>query len=279
MQKSSAWPAERVNEMKIAVAGKGGVGKTFISGTLARLLARDGYNVLAVDADPNINTASSLGIPSEIAETIIPLSENETLIKEKTGVTPGKSYSKVFRLTPKVSDIVEKFGVVGPDGVQLLIMGTVNDGGAGCMCPSNALLRVLVQHLLIQRKDVLVMDMVAGLEHLGRGTARRMDTMLAVIEPRMKSVETVKRVLKLAKEIEVQEVLAVGNKVRYERERPFIEEKRRELGVEVAAYIPYDEEVVEADMLGIAPIDHDDSSPAVNALYQLKEGLKKRYDF
>ena len=265
--------------MKIAVAGKGGVGKTFISGTLARLLARDGYNVLAVDADPNINTASSLGIPSEIAESIIPLSENEALIEEKTGVTPGKSYSKVFRLTPKVSDIVEKFGVVGPDGVQLLIMGTVNDGGAGCMCPSNALLRVLVQHLLIQRKDVLVMDMVAGLEHLGRGTARRMDTMLAVIEPRMKSVETVKRVLKLAREIEVQEVLAVGNKVRSERERLFIEEKMRELGVEIAAYIPYDEEVVEADMLGIAPIDHDDSSPALTALNHLKEALKTRYNF
>jgi CO dehydrogenase maturation factor len=147
------------------------------------------------------------------------------------------------------------------------------------MCPSNALLRILVQHLLIQRKDVLIMDMVAGLEHLGRGTARRMDTMLAVIEPRMKSVDTVKRVLKLAKEIEVQEVLAVGNKIRSERERLFIEEKMRELGVEVVAYIPYDEEVVEADMLGIAPIDHDDGSPAVKALYKLKESLKRRYNF
>jgi CO dehydrogenase maturation factor len=265
--------------VKIAVAGKGGVGKTFISGTIARLLAQDGYNVLAVDADPNINTASSLGIPSEVAEKIVPLSDNEELIREKTGVAPGKSYGQIFRLTPTVSDIVDKFGVVGPDGVQLLVMGTVKDGGSGCMCPSNALLRVLVQHLLIQREDILVMDMVAGLEHLGRGTARRMDTMLVVVEPRMKSVETVKRVLKLAKEIEVQEVLAVGNKVRSERERLFIEEKMRELGVEVAAYIPYDEQVVEADMLGIAPIDHDDSSPAVIALHKLKEILKKRYNF
>ncbi len=169
--------------MKIAVAGKGGVGKTFISGTLARLLAQDGYNVLAVDADPNINTASSLGIPPDIAEKIVPLSDNDELIQEKTGVTPGKSYGQMFRLTPTVSDIVEKFGVIGPDGVQLLVMGTISDGGSGCMCPSNALLRVLVQHILIQRKDVLVMDMVAGLEHLGRGTARRMDVMLVVVEP------------------------------------------------------------------------------------------------
>jgi len=265
--------------MKIAVAGKGGVGKTFIAGTLARLLAREGYNVLAVDADPNINTASALGIPLEVAEKIVPLSENEELIKEKTGVAPGKSYGQMFRLTPSVSDIVDKYGVVGPDGVQLLIMGTVKGGGAGCMCPSNALLRVLVQHLLIQRKDVLVMDMVAGLEHLGRGTARRMDTMLVVVEPRMKSIDTVKRTLKLADEIEVREVLAVGNKIRSEREKTFIDEKMRELGVQVAAYIPYDEAVAEADMMGVAPIDDDPESEAIDALSGLRDFLKTRYAF
>ena len=265
--------------MKIAVAGKGGVGKTFIAGTLARLLAREGYNVLAVDADPNINTASAIGIPLEVAEKIVPLSENEELIKEKTGVAPGKSYGQMFRLTPSVSDIVDKYGVVGPDGVQLLIMGTVKGGGTGCMCPSNALLRVLVQHLLIQRKDVLVMDMVAGLEHLGRGTARRMDTMLVVVEPRMKSIDTVKRTLKLADEIEVREVLAVGNKIRSEREKTFIDEKMQELGVQVAAYIPYDESVAEADMMGVAPIDDDPESEAIDALSGLRDFLKTRYAF
>ena len=265
--------------MKIAVAGKGGVGKTFLSGTLARLLARDGYNVLAVDADPNINTASSLGIPSDVAEKIVPLSDNDELIREKTGVAPGKSYGQMFRLTPTVSDIVDKFGVVGPDGVQLLVMGTVKDGGSGCMCPSNALLRVLVQHLLIQREDILVMDMVAGLEHLGRGTARRMDTMLVVVEPRMKSVDTVKRILKLAEDIEVREVLAVGNKIDSEREKRFVEEKMGELGVPIAAYIPRDEAVSEADMLGEAPIDHNPNSAAIIALVELKNYLKQRYEF
>ena len=265
--------------MKIAVAGKGGVGKTFISGTLARLLARDGYNVLAVDADPNINTASSLGIPSDVAEKIVPLSDNEELIREKTGVAPGKSYGQMFRLTPTVSDIVDKFGVVGPDGVQLLVMGTVKDGGSGCMCPSNALLRVLVQHLLIQREDILVMDMVAGLEHLGRGTARRMDAMLVVVEPRMKSVDTIKRILKLAEDIEVREVLAVGNKIGSEREKRFVEEKMAELGVPIAAYIPRDEAVAEADMLGEAPIDHNPNSAAIMALVELKNYLKQRYEF
>lgn len=265
--------------MKIAVAGKGGVGKTFISGTLARLLARDEYKVLVVDADPNINTASSIGIPAEVARKIIPLSENEALIQEKTGVTPGKSYGQIFRLTPTVSDIVEEFGVSGPDGVQLLVMGTVKGGGTGCMCPANALLRVLVQHLLIQRKDVLVMDMVAGLEHLGRGTARRMDTMLVVSEPRMKSIETASRILKLAEDIEIEEVLAVGNKVGNLNEMLFVEERMKELGIPVAAQIPYDKAVAEADMLGKAPIDHDQDSPALRAVSDLMGFLKQRYQF
>ncbi len=265
--------------MKIAVAGKGGVGKTFISGTLARLLARDGYNVLAVDADPNINLASTLGIPSEVSEGILPLSDNDALIEEKTGVAPGRSYGSVFRLTPTVSNIVEKYGVVSPDGVQLLVMGTVKGGDTGCMCPANALLRVLIQHLLIQRKDVVIMDMVAGLEHLGRGTARRVDTMLVVVEPRMKSVDTIRRILKLAAEIEVQEVLAVGNKINNETERRFIEDRMKELEVPVAAYLPYDPDVAEADMLGESPLDRDESSPAVRALIELKEFLRSRYGF
>jgi len=265
--------------LKFAVAGKGGVGKTFISGTLARLLARDGYNVLAVDADPNINLASTLGIPSEVAEKIVPLSDNDALVEEKTGVAPGRSYGSVFRMTPTVSDIVEKFGVVGPDGVQLLVMGTVKGGETGCMCPANALLRVLIQHLLIQRKDVVVMDMVAGLEHLGRGTARRMNAMLVVVEPRMKSVNTIRRILKLAAEIDVQEVLAVGNKINSEKERRFIEDRMRELDIPVAAYIPYDPAVAEADMLGEAPLDRDGSSPAVKTLIELREFLKLRYGF
>jgi CO dehydrogenase maturation factor len=275
---SENWSSNGGLQVKIAIAGKGGVGKTFIAGTLARLLARDGYNVLAVDADPNINTSSSIGISPEIAEKIVPLSENNSLIKEKTGVTPGKSYGSVFRLTPTVSDIVDKFGVVGPDGVKLLVMGTVKGGGTGCMCPSNALLRVLVQHILIQREDILIMDMVAGLEHLGRGTARRMDAMLVVLEPRMKSIDTIRRIIKLASDIEVKEVLAVGNKVNDERERQFIEKHMNQLGVPVAAYIPYDQAIAEADMLGKAPIDHRENSVAMKALNDLKEFLKERYE-
>ena len=263
--------------MKIAIAGKGGVGKTFISGTLARLLAQAGYSVLVIDADPNINTASSIGISAEVAEKIVPLSDNDDLILEKTGVAPGKSYGQIFRLTPTVNDIVEDFGVVGPDGVKLLVMGTVKGGDMGCMCPSNALIRVLIQHLLIQRKEVLVMDMVAGLEHLGRGTARRMDAMLVVVEPRMKSIDTVRRIISLAADIEIKEVLAVGNKIRNATERTFIEGRLKELEIPIVAYIPYDDSVAEADMLGKAPIDHDPESPSIKAVAGLVGFLEGRY--
>jgi CO dehydrogenase maturation factor len=262
--------------MKIAVAGKGGVGKTFFASTLSRLLAREGYNVLAVDADPNINLGYSLGVSSEITENIVPLSDNEALIREKTGVAPTEALGAMFNMTPTVNDIVERFGVEAPDGVKLLVMGTVKGGDTGCMCGANALLRVLVQHLLIQRKDILIMDMVAGLEHLGRGTARRMDAMIVILEPRMKSVDTLKRILKMASEIEVKEIFAVGNKVATEAEKEFIKEKMKEQMVPVIANIPYDISVAEADMKGIPVIDYKDTE-AVQAIGKVKDFLLDRY--
>jgi len=263
--------------VKIAVAGKGGVGKTFIASTLSRLLASDGYNVLAVDADPNFNLAYALGVPRDVADKIVPLTENEALIREKTGVSSEEAYAPVFNMAPTVDDIVDRFGVSAPGGVKLLVMGTVRGGGTGCMCGANALLRVLVQHLLIQRGDALVMDMVAGLEHLGRGTARRMDAMLVVVEPRMKSMDTMRRILRLAEEIEIKEVLAVGNKVASEAERRFIEENMDAMGVPVVAIVPYDDAVGDADMKGIPTLDYDHDAPAVRAVTELKDYLVARY--
>jgi CO dehydrogenase maturation factor len=263
--------------LKIAVAGKGGVGKTFVSSTLSRLLARDGYNVLAVDADPNLNLATGLGIPADVADGIVPLSENEELVKERTGVSSEEAYTPIFNMTPKVNDIVDRFGVEAPDGVKLLVMGTVKGGGTGCMCGANALLRVLLQHMLIQRGEVLIMDMVAGLEHLGRGTARRMDAMLVVLEPRMKSVDTIRRIMRLAEEIEVKEVLAVGNKVARPKDREFIQRHMDEPGVPVVAIIPYDEAVTDADMAGTPTLDYDTDSEAVKAVNGLKDYLVQRY--
>ena len=263
--------------MKIAIAGKGGVGKTFVSATLSRLLARNGYEVLAIDADPNLNLGYSLGIDYERTEEMIPISDNEELVKEKTGVSPEEALGNMFNMNPKVNDIVDRFAIKAPDDVKLLVMGTVKGGGTGCMCGANALLRVLMQHMLIQRGEVLVMDMVAGLEHLGRGTARRMDAMLVVIEPRMKSVDTVKRILKMADEIEVDTVLAVGNKVLRSKDEEFIRLKMSELGVPVLSIIPYDQAVADADMEGVPVIDYDEKAPAVQAVNGLMKYLLERY--
>jgi len=255
--------------LKIAVVGKGGVGKTTIAGTLARLLARDGFNVLAVDADPNLNLASSIGIPRELSEKLVPLSENVELIKSRTQV----SFGGFISFTPKVDDIVDKFGVIGPDGVKLLVMGTVRTGGSGCLCPENAFLRALLSHLILGRRDVVILDMVAGLEHLGRGTARGVDIMLCVVEPSIKAVETAKRVYKLAREIEVKNIAAVGNKVTSEEDEEFIKKNLDDL--EVLGYIPFDVSVVKADMLGIALIDYNPSSSAVKGIIRLKNKLLK----
>lgn len=263
--------------LKIAVAGKGGVGKTFVAATLSRILAQDGYNVLAVDADPNLNLAYSLGIDYESANQIVPLSDNAELVKEKTGVSPEEAIGNMFNMNPRVNDIVDRFGVKAPDGVKVLVMGTVKGGGTGCMCGANALLRVLIQHMLIQRGEVLVMDMVAGLEHLGRGTARRMDAMLVVVEPRMKSIDTVKRILKMAEEIEVKTILAVGNKVMRPKDEQFIHEKMKELNVPVISIIPYDQAVADADMEGTPTIDYSPDSQAVSAVRELEQYLVRRF--
>ncbi len=262
--------------MKLAVVGKGGVGKTFTSGTLARLLARDGYKTLAIDVDPSMNLAYSLGIPVETASTITPLSEDHALIEERTGARPGSSGS-VFSLTPTVHDIAEKYGVPGPDGIRLLVMGTVRSGGSGCMCPSNSLAKALVRHLLVSAKEAVVMDMEAGLEHLGRGTVKGVDAMVCVVEPRMQSIETARRISELSTQIGVKTVLIVGNKLKREGDRDLVEKAMADIGLPLISTIPYDESIEQADTARIAPIDYAPDSPAVKAVESLKNYLIRQY--
>lgn len=263
--------------MKVAVAGKGGVGKTLIAATLSRLLAHDGYMVLAIDADPAMNLAYALGVSADVASKIVPLTENDRLIEERTGSRPGSGFGGIFRLTPTVNDIADRFGVSGPDDVRLLVMGTVRGGGTGCMCPSNALLRALIQHIMLERKEAVVMDMEAGLEHLGRATIRGVEALIAVVEPGTQSIETARRIKELALDIGLKEVLAVGNKIRTDEDRRFIESALEKTGLLPSHMIPFDQSILQADMMQVAPIDFSPSSPAIQAIRELEAMLKKRY--
>ena len=230
--------------IKIAISGKGGVGKTTISGTLARLLARAGYDVLAIDADPSMNLASALGIKNPPK----PLTEFAELIDERAGGPSG-----VFKLNPKVDDIVERFGVVGPDNVKLLVLGTVERGGSGCMCPASSFLKALLRHALLKMNSVVILDMEAGVEHLGRGTTRGIDIMLIVVEPGSRSIETAGRVVELARQIDIKKFGAVINKAG--EDVKVIEDRMKEHGIPVLGVIPYDEVLIKADLENIAPID------------------------
>jgi len=259
--------------MKLAVTGKGGVGKTFIAGTLARILAKDGFKVLAVDADPNINLAYTLGFKEEDVSKITPLAVNRKLIEERTKI-PGVPYG-AFKLFPKVDDIVDRFGIRGPDGVMLLVMGTVQDGGTGCLCPAHAFLRNLLRHLILERNEFVILDMEAGIEHLGRGTAKHVNVMLIVVEPSFKSIETAHRIKKLASDIGIRNFVAVANKVSTKEEEEFIKMKLEEYDLSLLTIIPFDKQIAYADLIKIAPIDYAPFSPAIKAVSQLRKNITK----
>ncbi|HIH86594.1 MAG TPA: AAA family ATPase [Methanosarcinales archaeon] len=246
--------------MKIAITGKGGVGKTTLAGTLARLLARDGMDVLAIDADPDMNLASALGID----EPPVPLTEYEDMIDERAGGPAG-----MFKLNPKVDDVVERFGVVGPDGVRMLVMGTVDSGGSGCMCPASSFLRALLRHVVLRESSVVIMDMEAGIEHLGRGTTRGIDLMIVVVEPGARSLETAERIKRLGTDIGVNKFAAVINKAG-EEGLEAVGSRLEDMGIPVLGTIPYDRSLVKADLAGRSPVE--EGGAAMAAI----EGIKDR---
>lgn len=249
--------------MKIAISGKGGVGKTTLAGTLARLFARDGYNVLAIDADPSMNLGSAIGIK----QLPRPVTEHRELVQERAGMPMG-----MFKLNPKVDDVVQMCGCTGPDNVKLVVMGTVDTGGSGCMCPANAFVKALIRHVIVREKDLVILDMEAGIEHLGRATARGVDAMIAVVEPGMRSIETVERIMQLGKEIGITRYLAVINKA---GEPGVVEAKLKELGIPVIGTIPYDKNLIEADLSGRAPVDI--GGPAVEEIKKIKGRLEEMF--
>jgi CO dehydrogenase maturation factor len=238
--------------MKLAVTGKGGVGKTTLSALLAQSYADMGRQVLAVDADPSPCLAGALGFPEELRKQLSPISEMDDLIYERTGAKPG-TMGGFFTINPRVDDIPERFSVLHRN-VRLLEMGSVDTGGSGCICPESAMLKTLFTHLLFRKDDVLILDMYAGVEHLGRATVDFVDAMIVVVEPTRRSLGTAAQIKKLANDIGLHRLWLVGNKVRDDDEANFLNEETP--GIPVLGVLPADLAVQEADRLGIAVYDY-----------------------
>jgi CO dehydrogenase maturation factor len=255
--------------VKIAVSGKGGVGKTLVSGTLAGYFAKKGFKVMAIDADPSPNLALTLGIPVEKANQIVPISENDELLESKTRT----DYPGVYKLHFTVDDIVEKNGMRSPYGVNLLVMGTIKSAGGGCTCPANAVIRELLRHLIVERDEVVVVDMEAGVEHLGRGTASQVDTMLIVVDSSRKSLEIAKKIYGLAKDLGINDVFIVGNRVRDSEEKELIADFTEKNEIPLLALIPYDETVMKADRIGETPLKYAETSKGIEAIQVIGEKL------
>ena len=252
--------------MKLAITGKGGVGKTTLAALLAQAYADAGRDVLAVDADPSPCFAGALGFPDDLRAQLHPISEMDDLIYERTGAKPG-TVGGFFTINPRVDDIPERFSVVHRQ-VRLLEMGAVDLGGSGCICPESAMLKTLFTHLLFRKDDVLVLDMYAGVEHLGRATVDFVDAMLIVVEPTRRSLGTASQIKKLATDIGLRRLWLVGNKVLNTDEEVFLQEEAGDLPL--LGILPADLGVQEADRLGVAVYDH------VPKLREAAEGMAEK---
>jgi len=234
--------------MKIAITGKGGVGKSTIASVLALLLSTNSNRVIAIDADPDANLAAALGIPGELQDTIIPISKQTELIEERTGAKVNQ-YGQMFKLNPEVSDISDTYATLYK-GISLLVLGAIRRGGGGCACPENVLLRALVRDLVLHKNETLILDMEAGIEHLGRATASGVDIMLVVVEPGQMSIDCAYKIFDLAKEIGLLNTYIVGNKVRNQEDRDFIIKSLPD--APSLGFLSYRDEYRNADRLGIS---------------------------
>jgi CO dehydrogenase maturation factor len=253
--------------MKIAICGKGGVGKTFFAGSLAEQFVLAGHPVIAIDADSSPNLAMTLGLSAVQAKAIVPVAENEELVRLKTGT----DYSGVFRLSFTVDDIINRYAVPTPSGAGLLVMGTVKTMGGGCACPAHSVVRALMRHLVVERDEVVILDMEAGIEHLGRGTAEHVDFLLAVTDANLKSLETAANICRMAQESGIRVIAFVANRVADERQADAIRRFAEHHHIPVIAELPYDPLVVDAGMTG-EPLDKA-SSPVIKTIGDLVKKL------
>lgn len=243
--------------MKLAISGKGGVGKTTFSALLARNLAEQGKRVLAIDADPDANFAAALGMPN--ADKITPIADMKDLIFERTEAKPG-TVGGFFKLNPKVDDLPDALSTE-MNNIKLMRLGSVKKGGSGCLCPESTLLRALITHIVLLRNEFVIMDMEAGIEHLGRATATAVNRLIVVVEPGRRSIDTADHIKKLAEEIDIKNISVVGNKIRSKKDEDFL--KTHLSGFDFMGFLPYDDILIEADLNGQSPFDTDSLSKTI----------------
>lgn len=244
--------------MKIAVTGKGGVGKSTIVGMLARAMADDGWKVMAIDADPDANLGSAIGVPSDRLAEVVPISRMKDLARERTGA--AETAGSHFILNPKVSDIPDDL-CVEHAGIKLLLMGTVDHAGSGCVCPEHTLVRTLLRHVLTRRRECVLIDMEAGVEHFGRGTVEAVDLLLIVVEPGNRSFQTARQIEKLARELGIARIALVANKVDSDADEAFVRSEAADF--ELIAALPSDLDIRASDRAG-------------RCCYDLSEGVRGR---
>lgn len=261
---------------RVVITGKGGVGKTTITALLSHLFAQKQFTTLAVDEDPQMNLPYAIGVPREESERIVPLTRNLDYVEEKTGARPGEGWGLMLKLNPDVSDVVERFGVKGPDGVNILVMGTVVQAATGCLCPENALLESVVRYINLRENEVILMDTQAGVEHFGRAIAQGFDQALLVTDPTFNAVQVVKHSARLAKELGIPSVHLIINRVRSERDVVKVQEI---LGDTLELFseqfiIPYEEELLECEPDVTPMLSFDPSSSFVAGIKEIQAALE-----
>jgi CO dehydrogenase maturation factor len=257
--------------LKVAVSGKGGVGKTLIAGGLACGFAERGLKTMAIDADSSPNLALTLGLTAEEARKIVPITENKELVDSKTST----GYSGVYNLNFTVDDIIRDYSVNTPLGVSLIVMGTVKAMGSGCMCAPNAIVRAMLRHLMVERNEVVVLDLEAGVEHIGRGTARAVDTLLIVADSNLKSLEIAKHIHDMASTSGMKHLYLVGNRVMNETQKDAIQNFADANGLKILTFVPFDQGIIEADMRGETPLKNKQLE-AVKTIDNICDALLKK---
>ena len=253
--------------MKVAVAGKGGVGKTLIAGGLAKGFVEHGLKTIAIDADSSPNLGLTLGLTAEETRKIVPISDNKQLVDSKTST----GYSGVYNLNFTVDDVVKQYSVPTPLGPNLIVMGTVRTMGAGCMCAPTAVIRALLRYLVVESNEAVILDLEAGVEHIGRGTARQVDALLIVADSNLKSLEIAKHIHELAAVAGMKQLYLIGNRVMNDTQKQAIESFAKDNGIELLATVPWDQKIIDSDMAGITPLRNKDfeAIKAINNICEL----------